>query len=286
MRTKKNTVNFVVENIDVDAILGKKKRAKKIVKESVMKLDKPAGRRGRPRKNKNEEMKTVLPKKDAKKLSVKKDMPIDANDFKAIKPLIKEAKVAVKNAENECKKWAKRISKIADDETKQKVIAKLIDAGFSFGVDDPTKMVVEINVGFTISPKMKKLRNGAKANKTEKKAVAVQTDEKIDEPKTEIVNEPKVEEQPNENEIVIGEQKTIFGQPIEIPEEEAKAMAEVLIGDAYTDNPIEGPTDDELQAIEDEENDVDSDVQPNEDDELASYREEFFQNLAEDGDDQ
>lgn len=282
MRTKKNeTVQFVVENIDIDAILGKKKRAKKIVKESVMKLDEPKAKRGRPRKNKIVDEKHVQVKREKihrEPKSVKK-IKLDekpTNPIKDMKPLINESKDIIRKAENACKKWAKIINKL-DDETKQKIIEKLVKAGFSFGVDDPTKLVVEIIVGCTIAPKIKKLRNGAKA--VEKKAVAVvdepkieATDEQVDEPKTEKI------EQPNETPVV--ELK-----PIEQPNEMAEPeMKEIPIGDTYSDEHVDGPSDAELDAIEAEES---VDEQPNEnddDDDLVSYRTEFFNNMAEDGD--
>ena len=281
MRTKKNKpVQFVVENIDIDSVLGKKKRAKKIMKESVMKIDEPKAKRGRPRKNKIVDEKPIRAKHEKinrRPKSVKKiegdEKP--ANPIKDMKPLINESKDIIRKAENACKKWAKIINKFDDDEMKQKLIEKLVKAGFSFGVDDPTKLVVEINVGCTIAPKLKKLRNGAKA--VEKKAVAV-----VDEPKTENI------EQPNENPVV--EPKPIEQsieqpneQPIEQPNETADCeMKEIPIGDTYSDDHIGGPSDAELDAIEAEES---VDEQPNgNDDDLVSYRAEFFNNMAENGD--
>ena len=272
MRTKKNKpVQFVVENIDIDSVLGKKKRAKKIMKESVMKIGEPKAKRGRPRKNKIVDEKPIRAKHEKinrRPKSVKKiegdEKP--ANPIKDMKPLINESKDIIRNAENACKKWAKIINKFDDDEMKQKLIEKLVKAGFSFGVDDPTKLVVEINVGCTIAPKLKKLRNGAKA--VEKKAVAV-----VDEPKTENI------EQPNENPVV--EQPN--EQPIEQPNEMTDCeMKEIPIGDTYSDDHIDGPSDAELDVIEAEES---ADEQPNgNDDDLVSYRAEFFNNMAENGD--
>lgn len=272
MRTKKNKpVKFVVENIDVDAVLGKKRKTKKIVKESVMKIDEPKAKRGRPRKNKIVDEKPIRAKHEKinrRPKSVKKiegdDKP--ANPIKDMKPLINESKDIIRKAENACKKWAKIINKFDDDEMKQKLIEKLVKAGFSFGVDDPTKLVVEINVGCTIAPKLKKLRNGAKA--VEKKAVAV-----IDEPKTENI------EQPNENPAV----EQPIEQPIEQPNEMTDCeMKEIPIGDTYSDEHIDGPSDAELDVIEAEES---ADEQPNgNDDDLVSYRAEFFNNMAENGD--
>lgn len=268
MRTKKNKpVQFVVENIDIDSVLGKKKRAKKIMKESVMKIDEPKAKRGRPRKNKIVDEKPIRAKHEKinrRPKSVKKiegdEKP--ANPIKDMKPLINESKDIIRKAENACKKWAKIINKFDDDEMKQKLIEKLVKAGFSFGVDDPTKLVVEINVGCTIAPKLKKLRNGAKA--VEKKAVAV-----VDEPKTENI------EQPNENPAV--------EQPNEQPNEMTDCeMKEIPIGDTYSDEHIDGPSDAELDVIEAEES---ADEQPNgNDDDLVSYRAEFFNNMAENGD--
>lgn len=273
MRTKKNKpVQFVVENIDIDSVLGKKKRAKKIMKESVMKIDEPKAKRGRPRKNKIVDEKPIRAKHEKinrRPKSVKKiegdEKP--ANPIKDMKPLINESKDIIRKAENACKKWAKIINKFDDDKMKQQLIEKLVKAGFSFGVDDPTKLVVEIDVGCTIAPKLKKLRNGAKA--VEKKAVAV-----VDEPKTENI------EQPNENPVV--EPKPIE-QPIEQPNETADCeMKEIPIGDTYSDDHIGGPSDAELDAIEAEEP---TDEQPNRnDDDLVSYRAEFFNNMAENGD--
>ena len=272
MRTKKNKpVQFVVENIDIDSVLGKKKRAKKIMKESVMKIDEPKAKRGRPRKNKIVDEKPIRAKHEKinrRPKSVKKierdEKP--ANPIKDMKPLINESKDIIRKAENACKKWAKIINKFDNDEMKQHLIEKLVKAGFSFGVDDPTKLVVEINVGCTISPKLKKLRNGAKA--VEKKAVAV-----VDEPKTENI------EQPNENPVV--EQPN--EQPIEQPNKMADCeMKEIPIGDTYSDEHIDGPSDAELDVIEAEES---ADEQPNgNDDDLVSYRAEFFNNMAENGD--
>ena len=281
MRTKKNKpVQFVVENIDIDSVLGKKKRAKKIMKESVMKIDEPKAKRGRPRKNKIVDEKPIRAKHEKinrRPKSVKKierdEKP--ANPIKDMKPLINESKDIIRKAENACKKWAKIINKFDNDEMKQHLIEKLVKAGFSFGVDDPTKLVVEINVGCTISPKLKKLRNGAKA--VEKKAVAV-----VDEPKTENI------EQPNENPVV--EPKPIEQpieqpneQPIEQPNETADCeMKEIPVGDTYSDERIDGPSDAELDVIEAEES---ADEQPNgNDDDLVSYRAEFFNNMAENGD--
>ena len=276
MRTKKNKpVQFVVENIDIDSVLGKKKRAKKIMKESVMKIDEPKAKRGRPRKNKIVDEKSIRAKHEKinrRPKSVKKiegdEKP--ANPIKDMKPLINESKDIIRKAENACKKWAKIINKFDDDEMKQKLIEKLVKAGFSFGVDDPTKLVVEINVGCTIAPKLKKLRNGAKA--VEKKAVAV-----VDEPKTENI------EQPNENPVV----EQPIEQPIEQPNEQPNEMTdcemnEIPIGDTYSDDHIDGPSDAELDVIEAEES---ADEQPNgNDDDLVSYRAEFFNNMAENGD--
>lgn len=273
MRTKKNKpVQFVVENIDIDSVLGKKKRAKKIMKESVMKIDEPKAKRGRPRKNKIVEEKPIRAKHEKinrKPKSVKKieGDKKPANPIKDMKPLINESKDIIRKAENACKKWAKIINKFDDDEMKQKLIEKLVKAGFSFGVDDPTKLVVEIDVGCTIAPKLKKLRNGAKA--VEKKAVAV-----VDEPKTENI------EQPNENPAV---EPKPTEQPIEQPNETADCeMKEIPIGDTYSDDHTGGPSDAELDAIEAEES---VDEQPNgNDDDLVSYRAEFFNNMAENGD--
>lgn len=272
MRTKKNKpVQFVVENIDIDSVLGKKKRAKKIMKESVMKIDEPKAKRGRPRKNKIVDEKPIRAKHEKinrRPKSVKKiegdEKP--ANPIKDMKPLINESKDIIRNAENACKKWAKIINKFDDDEMKQKLIEKLVKAGFSFGVDDPTKLVVEINVGCTIAPKLKKLRNGAKA--VEKKAVAV-----VDEPKTENI------EQPNENPVVEQPNEQPNEQPIETAD---CGMKEIPVGDTYSDERIDGPSDAELDVIEAEES---ADEQPNgNDDDLVSYRAEFFNNMAENGD--
>ena len=276
MRTKKNKpVQFVVENIDIDSVLGKKKRAKKIMKESVMKIDEPKAKRGRPRKNKIVDEKPIRAKHEKinrRPKSVKKiegdEKPV--NPIKDMKPLINESKDIIRKAENACKKWAKIINKFDDDEMKQKLIEKLVKAGFSFGVDDPTKLVVEINVGCTIAPKLKKLRNGAKA--VEKKAVTV-----VDEPKTENI------EQPNENPAVEQPNEQPNEQPIEQPNKMADCeMKEIPIGDTYSDEHIDGPSDAELDVIEAEES---ADEQPNgNDDDLASYRAEFFNNMAENGD--
>ena len=276
MRTKKNKpVQFVVENIDIDSVLGKKKRAKKIMKESVIKIDEPKAKRGRPRKNKIVDEKPIRAKHEKinrRPKSVKKiegdEKP--ANPIKDMKPLINESKDIIRKAENACKKWAKIINKFDDDEMKQKLIEKLVKAGFSFGVDDPTKLVVEINVGCTIAPKLKKLRNGAKA--VEKKAVAV-----VDEPKTENI------EQPNENPAVEQPNEQPIEQPIEQPNKMADCeMKEIPIGDTYSDDHIDGPSDAELDVIEAEES---TDEQPNgNDDDLVSYRAEFFNNMAENGD--
>lgn len=279
MRTKKNKpVQFVVENIDIDSVLSKKKRAKKIMKESVMKIDEPKAKRGRPRKNKIVDEKPIRAKHEKinrKPKSVKKieGDKKPANPIKDMKPLINESKDIIRKAENACKKWAKIINKFDNDEMKQQLIEKLVKAGFNFGVDDPTKLVVEINVGCTIAPKLKKLRNGAKA--VEKKAVAV-----VDEPKTEVESKTENIEQPNENPVV--EPKPIE-QPIEQPNEMADCeMKEIPIGDTYSDDHIDGPSDAELDVIEAEESAYE---QPNgNDDDLVSYRAEFFNNMAENGD--
>ena len=59
-------------------------------------------------------------------------------------------------------------------------------------------------------------------------------------------------------------------------------MKEIPVGDTYSDERIDGPSDAELDVIEAEES---ADEQPNgNDDDLVSYRSEFFNNMAENGD--
>ena len=177
---------------------------------------------------------------------------------------------AIKTVLKNCKMHAKELAKVEDDETKQKMIAKLIKLGYSFDLSDPTKLSVTVNVGCTVVPKMKKLKTGAKA---------VAVEQPIEKPKP---AEPIAEEKPTES-----------------PEVEESSTAEVVentqptevpVGDTFTDAPIvddsishsNEPSDDELNEIEAEE-----DEQPNEnpEDDLAEYRADFFGRLAEDGDD-
>ena len=177
---------------------------------------------------------------------------------------------AIKTVLKNCKMHAKELAKVEDDETKQKMIAKLIKLGYSFDLSDPTKLSVTVNVGCTVVPKMKKLKTGAKA---------VAVEQPIEKPKP---AEPIAEEKPTES-----------------PEVEESPAAEVVentqptevpVGDTFTDAPIvddsishsNEPSDDELNEIEAEENE-----QPNEnpEDDLAEYRADFFDSLAENGDD-
>ena len=177
---------------------------------------------------------------------------------------------AIKTVLKNCKMHAKELAKVEDDETKQKMIAKLIKLGYSFDLSDPTKLSVTVNVGCTVVPKMKKLKTGAKA---------VAVEQPIEKPKP---AEPIAEEKPTESPVV-EESPTVEvvenTQPTEVP-----------VGDTFTDAPIvddsishsNEPSDDELNEIEAEE-----DEQPNEnpEDDLAEYRADFFGRLAEDGDD-
>ena len=214
-------------------------------------------------KEKAKNAKLKMKEKPVRKESV---MVVD-NDPKYI---LNAERDAIKTVLKNCKMHAKELAKVEDDETKQKMIAKLIKLGYSFDLSDPTKLSVIVNVGCTVVPKMKKLKTGAKA---------VAVEQPIEKPKP---AEPIAEEKPTESPVVEESPKAEVAentQPTEVP-----------VGDTFTDAPIvddsishsNEPSDDELNEIEAEE-----DEQPNEnpEDDLAEYRADFFGRLAEDGDD-
>ena len=222
-----------------------------------------------------EKEKAKLIKEKAKNAKLKmKEKPVRKESVMVVdkdpKYILNAERDAIKTVLKNCKMHAKELAKVEDDETKQKMIAKLIKLGYSFDLSDPTKLSVIVNVGCTVVPKMKKLKTGAKA---------VAVEQPIEKPKpTEPIAEEKPTESPEVEESPTAEvvENT---QPTEVP-----------VGDTFTDAPIvddsishsNEPSDDELNEIEAEE-----DEQPNEnpEDDLAEYRADFFGRLAEDGDD-
>lgn len=219
--------------------------------------------------------KAKLIKEKAKNAKLKmKEKPVRKESVMVVdkdpKYILNAERDAIKTVLKNCKMHAKELAKVEDDETKQKMIAKLIKLGYSFDLSDPTKLSVIVNVGCTVVPKMKKLKTGAKA---------VAVEQPIEKPKP---IEPITEEKPTESPVVEESPKAEVAentQPTEVP-----------VGDTFTDAPIvddsishsNEPSDDELNEIEAEE-----DEQPNEnpEDDLAEYRADFFGRLAEDGDD-
>ena len=220
-----------------------------------------------------EKAKLIKEKAKAAKLKMK-EKPIRKESVMVVdkdpKYILNAERDAIKTVLKNCKMHAKELAKVEDDETKQKMIAKLIKLGYSFDLSDPTKLSVIVNVGCTVVPKMKKLKTGAKAVAVEQPIEKPKPAEPIAEEKP--TESPEVEESPTA-EVV---ENT---QPTEVP-----------VGDTFTDAPIvddsishsNEPSDDELNEIEAEE-----DEQPNEnpEDDLAEYRADFFGRLAEDGDD-
>ena len=222
-----------------------------------------------------EKAKLIKAKEKAKAAKLKaKEKPVRKESVMVVdkdpKYILNAERDAIKTVLKNCKMHAKELAKVEDDETKQKMIAKLIKLGYSFDLSDPTKLSVIVNVGCTVVPKMKKLKTGAKA---------VAVEQPIEKPKpTEPIAEEKPTESPEVEESPTAEvvENT---QPTEVP-----------VGDTFTDAPIvddsishsNEPSDDELNEIEAEE-----DEQPNEnpEDDLAEYRADFFGRLAEDGDD-
>ena len=241
----------------------KAKAAKAKVKAKLIKAKEKAKALKLKAKEKAKAAKLKAKEKPVRKESV---MVVD----KDLKYILNAERDAIKTVLKNCKMHAKELAKVEDDETKQKMIAKLIKLGYSFDLSDPTKLSVIVNVGCTVVPKMKKLKTGAKA---------VAVEQPIEKPKP---AEPIVEEKPTESPEVEESPKTEVAentQPTEVP-----------VGDTFTDAPIvddsishsNEPSDDELNEIEAEE-----DEQPNEnpEDDLAEYRADFFGRLAEDGDD-
>ena len=241
----------------------KAKAAKAKAKAKLIKAKEKAKALKLKAKEKAKNAKLKMKEKPVRKESV---MVVDKDP----KYILNAERDAIKTVLKNCKMHAKELAKVEDDETKQKMIAKLIKLGYSFDLSDPTKMSVTVNVGCTVVPKMKKLKTGAKA---------VAVEQPIEKPKP---AEPIAEEKPTES-----------------PEVEESPAAEVVentqptevpVGDTFTDAPIvddsishsNEPSDDELNEIEAEE-----DEQPNEnpEDDLAEYRADFFGRLAEDGDD-
>ena len=241
----------------------KAKAAKAKVKAKLIKAKEKAKAAKLKAKEKAKNAKLKMKEKPVRKESV---MVVDKDP----KYILNAERDAIKTVLKNCKMHAKELAKVEDDETKQKMIAKLIKLGYSFDLSDPTKLSVTVNVGCTVVPKMKKLKTGAKA---------VAVEQPIEKPKP---AEPIAEEKPTES-----------------PEVEESPAAEVVentqptevpVGDTFTDAPIvddsishsNEPSDDELNEIEAEE-----DEQPNEnpEDDLAEYRADFFGRLAEDGDD-
>ena len=222
-----------------------------------------------------EKAKLIKAKEKAKNAKLKmKEKPVRKESVMVVdndpKYILNAERDAIKTVLKNCKMHAKELAKVEDDETKQKMIAKLIKLGYSFDLSDPTKLSVIVNVGCTVVPKMKKLKTGAKA---------VAVEQPIEKPKP---AEPIAEEKPTESPVVEESPKAEVAentQPTEVP-----------VGDTFTDAPIvddsishsNEPSDDELNEIEAEE-----DEQPNEnpEDDLAEYRADFFGRLAEDGDD-
>ena len=248
----------------------KEKAAKAKVKAKLIK----AKEKAKAAKLKAKE-KAKLIKEKAKNVKLKmKEKPVRKESVMVVdkdpKYILNAERDAIKTVLKNCKMHAKELAKVEDDETKQKMIAKLIMLGYSFDLSDPTKLSVTVNVGCTVVPKMKKLKTGAKA---------VAVEQPIEKPKP---AEPIAEEKPTESPVVEESPKAEVAentQHIEVP-----------VGDTFTDAPIvddsishsNEPSDDELNEIEAEE-----DEQPNEnpEDDLAEYRADFFGRLAEDGDD-
>ena len=241
----------------------KAKAAKAKAKAKLIKAKEKAKALKLKAKEKAKNAKLKMKEKPVRKESV---MVVDKDP----KYILNAERDAIKTVLKNCKMHAKELAKVEDDETKQKMIAKLIKLGYSFDLSDPTKLSVNVNVGCTVVPKMKKLKTGAKA-------VAVEQPIEKSKPA-----EPIAEEKPTESPVVEEPPKAEVAentQPIEVP-----------VGDTFTDAPIvddsishsNEPSDDELNEIEAEE-----DEQPNEnpEDDLAEYRADFFGRLAEDGDD-
>ena len=241
----------------------KAKAAKLKAKEKAAKAKAKAKALKLKAKEKAKNAKLKMKEKPVRKESV---MVVDKDP----KYILNTERDAIKTVLKNCKMHAKELAKVEDDETKQKMIAKLIKLGYSFDLSDPTKLSVTVNVGCTVVPKMKKLKTGAKA---------VAVEQPIEKPKP---AEPIAEEKPTESPEVEESPKAEVAentQPTEVP-----------VGDTFTDAPIvddsishsNEPSDDELNEIEAEE-----DEQPNEnpEDDLAEYRADFFGRLAEDGDD-
>ena len=241
----------------------KAKAAKAKAKAKLIKAKEKAKALKLKAKEKAKAAKLKMKEKPVRKESV---MVVD----KDRKYILNAERDAIKTVLKNCKMHAKELAKVEDDETKQKMIAKLIKLGYSFDLSDPTKLSVTVNVGCTVVPKMKKLKTGAKAVAVEQPIEKPKPAEPIAEEKP--TESPEVEESPTA-EVV---ENT---QPTEVP-----------VGDTFTDAPIvddsishsNEPSDDELNEIEAEE-----DEQPNEnpEDDLAEYRADFFGRLAEDGDD-
>ena len=241
----------------------KAKAAKAKAKVKLIKAKEKAKALKLKAKEKAKNAKLKMKEKPVRKESV---MVVDKDP----KYILNTERDAIKTVLKNCKMHAKELAKVEDDETKQKMIAKLIKLGYSFDLSDPTKLSVTVNVGCTVVPKMKKLKTGAKA---------VAVEQPIEKPKP---AEPIAEEKPTESPEVEESPKAEVAentQPTEVP-----------VGDTFTDAPIvddsishsNEPSDDELNEIEAEE-----DEQPNEnpEDDLAEYRADFFGRLAEDGDD-
>lgn len=241
----------------------KAKAAKAKAKAKLIKAKEKAKAAKLKAKEKAKNAKLKMKEKPVRKESV---MVVDKDP----KYILNAERDAIKTVLKNCKMHAKELAKVEDDETKQKMIAKLIKLGYSFDLSDPTKLSVIVNVGCTVVPKMKKLKTGAKAVAVEQPIEKPKPAEPIAEEKP--TESPEVEESPTA-EVVDNT------QPTEVP-----------VGDTFTDAPIvddsishsNEPSDDELNEIEAEE-----DEQPNEnpEDDLAEYRADFFGRLAEDGDD-
>lgn len=241
----------------------KAKAAKAKAKAKLIKAKEKAKAAKLKAKEKAKNAKLKMKEKPVRKESV---MVVDKDP----KYILNAERDAIKTVLKNCKMHAKELAKVEDDETKQKMIAKLIKLGYSFDLSDPTKLSVIVNVGCTVVPKMKKLKTGAKAVAVEQPIEKPKPAEPIAEEKP--TESPEVEESPTAE---VAENT----QPTEVP-----------VGDTFTDAPIvddsishsNEPSDDELNEIEAEE-----DEQPNEnpEDDLAEYRADFFGRLAEDGDD-